>query len=584
MTLNKADIVRVDEAGGKNIRTFTDTNSRHNQGVAVVDAAGDHTGIAANPLHAQIATQAALGRSRVITSEEVLAFSANFSRWVDNRYFAREFLNVGGGGSPGFAVEKASQALFMDTGLASGTTCALRSHFSVPVVMGYGQTAIFRLRFSNISSPVADQKIRWGLGDQVDGVFIEWSGTDQKLRLVVYNTASEDVDVDGDAWDVPVEYNGGAGLLTLNPHTWSIVNDWVEHTVKVYLDGVLVHTAAPDQNNPLPGRSDLRLAVEATNEGNMGLATEVRLHGVAVFYEGSGSPWSGQDRYYACAPDYDLASASDAALLHLHFRESVSGDFSVANQRVAHIRKVRIDARGDTTGADTDWMRWSLRKSVVGASGAAAVKNAKQPIDPDTIYSGYTPTTQGWLSAALGSNPATFSGYGNNDDVVYKVTALGARGETTAGSFVTSSINVTSPAQSVLLTLTDPIPWATAYRIYREVNGSGNFHWIADVDAYRLNQNFFEDFGYAAVATTPPADNADHASFMEAQTWDDIEAPTGGNIIHSGYFDRRKSSVELMFDRGDLIMIPGETLAVVSTDQAAVDWKTNVTIEWEEVE
>lgn len=583
MSLSQDTITRQDEVGGKSLRTFK-TGSTHIPGVALVGSSGGHAGVQTNPIYTRLIAEAAQGRGRAIVSREVRVFSRTFAEQIDNRFFSTKVTNAGAA-SPAITIDSGTQAAKILAANGANIVASIQTQFAPPQIAGIGQSVVFRLRVGNVASSNTNERVRWGYGDTTDGVFVEWNGDTPTLRLVSFLSGAAVVNVDAGSWDTPVAYGG---LLLAAPQDWMIQHDWLGQTIKVYLDGTLVHTASyPTRTLPVTGVRDLFAKVECENVGTPSTNSAVYLHSMSIFYEGDNGPWSGADRYYASSYNFPITEPDEVCPLHLRAQANVTSDVTTANRRPAHIRRIRVSGYS-AANASTDWLLFQVRKGIIGAGTATVLPGVKKPVESDVLFSGLTPTIDGWISCSLSGSAANNSGYADNDLVRYKVTALGARGETDEGSFITSQLDVSSPAEGVTVQVAEPIPWARAYRVYREINTSGIYALVAEVDAWTFNRNGFVDDGYYGSAgdNPPGADTAEHASFMIARSYTAVSGYAAGNIIHQGIIDARQAQVELEFEKGELMVLPGESIGVVSISQksGSTSWVMNCDITWEEEE
>jgi hypothetical protein len=197
-----------------------------------------------------------------------------------------------------------------------------------------------------------------------------------------------------------------------------------------------------------------------------------------------------------------------------------------------------------------------------------------QPNNPDVEWTGHSsPFTASALTVT-----ATGTGYADGNTVKYKVTATGVYGETLPSS-ATVSLPVGTPKKQVNLAW-NPITYAEKYRIYREVNASGNFFRIAEV----ATLSFVDNAASASTDIPPTSNTAEGASFMES-----FEPPTAvnGGRVQALILDPGVAGIAisiagsfLNWERGDFVLKPGETMAVLVKLSASGD--VSVVVTWDE--
>lgn len=559
MTLTQDTIARIDETGGKSIRTYKDgVSNTHHQAVGLCDDKGKQSGVETNPIWAYIKT---LGVIDSVRSEgAVSVIQALFSRWWP-KGVTYELADQNGSFKPS-ATFDSSGGLLLSGGNQQHAKAAVRSLFGVPNIMGMGSIYGFSIRLTNISTAVGHQIKRWGVGDTTDGVFVEWIGTDNKLYLKVYHGGTAIVNVASENWTLPTTYDSGNGRLKESIQHWVFKIDWIHGHIQVLLDEVLVMnhqlsgSALKTMGRDTAGRLNVELQATAGAPVN---ANNLYIYGI---YALSLSPekWSGMASRVAGIGAVPFLANGTGNVLHLLFRPNrTANSVAVNNNRIARVSRITISHYATVGGLESlDAGHIRVIKGHYRSGGTKCDDDS--PRDIATVWNGLT-ATQGGVQAAIGTVAATLSGYADDDLVRYKITALGAQGETTPGTFLTSQIDVQSPAQVVDVTIQSPVPNVVAYNIYRQI-GTGTYQYIATVDAVVMARNGFKDIGYRADSTkTPPTSNdAEGESYMEAYAGVDNTNWAGGQVIESLAVAAGTHTID--YKDGELVLYPGETLSI----------------------
>lgn len=556
MSLTPGTITRTNEVGGDAIRTFSDGAAK-SQAVALIDDIGGQMGVSSNPIYA---IMKGLGFTSNAESGNIIGvFGETFERWVNNRTMTLELLNAGIGTTNPSITRASGGGLKLTAGDGSGAKVALRSRFAAPYIPGIGITIGFALKLTDVASGITNQITRFGIGDNINGINIEWSGTTSKVRLSAIRGGSESLSVDGDDWDTPVLYDGGAGLLKETIQHWVISYDYMTNRISIYLDGAIVHQITATVATPYMYHPSGRLMVEVENTAGTSNSNDTYVYGVYVLHSNRhGLFFQGLKRRFAFFNGVSVTDGADRNIFGLHFAPYKQlPDAQHFSRRAARIRRIELFAMNDTaTGSDSQHGLYAYLLKNPYLVGSTLTWNHEASVAPDTAWTGITTP----ITVAASVTSSTGSGYSAGQNVEYKVSALGPYGETVP-STASSSTSVGTPAKKMTVTIKTPIPHALAYNIYRQVGGAGGFKFVATVDVVTMEEYGFTDNAYTASSASPAGSTStDHDSFME--TYESPSTVQGGTKIR-GLFANVASPAVIQFADGELVLHPGETLALV---------------------
>lgn len=573
--LTPDSVLRVDEAGGKAIGTFKDLANKHYQGVALVDSNGTPIGTSASPISTALAGAGIQQRVETDPTLDVLAMT--FDKWWNNKMVVAEMWNAG-------AILPVS-SLAPGTGglvqVASGginSKAAVRTKFEVPQIPGLGMVFGFDILMTNLTTPVAGQKKRWGIGDQYNGIYLEWDGAGT-LTAVCYNNAVLTATIASTAWNIPVVASGGGLLKDFQIQHWLFKFDWAQQRLILVLDGQQVLDWRPVTSAPLTDVIGGRMMVEVLSTAAMS-SNYIQLVSMWCVRSGGSDRFSGLRRRRLHGIGIPIAASQNVCAFGMAFLPTVSISGQVVkNYRAARIRRIKIGAY-PTTGSVTDSlypMKVAILKNRQFTSAGIAKAIGEEPPTMN-IWTGQSAMTV----VATGTN-ASNAGYAAGNTVRYKIAAVGARGETIPFATLLAPVSVGTPAKSMAITFPMlPVPNAVAYKIYRQLNAAGNYVLIAWLDPILAHYDGFIDDGYLGHAASQPSvtEAAEHESFMYGYIW---PATVGTGVMVDGVLSAGAgtSTTDLQYADGSIMMHAGDTLCFIP-DPPVVAMALDVAVEWDE--
>ena len=575
--LTADSVVRNDEVGGKSIATYKDGANKHHQALVIVDPTGEPKGDSSRPL--SVAFKGVGLESNILTTGLAQVIRAGFDGVFNPKIVSLEVLNAGGMDVTDIKTCQ-SGGLAIDVSTAALTGVAVRTKFEVPYLSGIGCVVSFSCTLDNIASPVSGHENRFGIGDTDAGVFIEWTGSPGYLRLRTYIDGVVGVSILSSAWDTPVLYSGGSGLLKPGKiQRWTIRHDWATGRVIISLDGEQVHDYNPigTLTAPYAYYRNGKATFQITNGTIVGTANTAKLYSIEVLAPGASPFLSGLNIRSAAACEIPVLAATPGislGLIYQAFRD-IHG-VSYRNNRVARLKSIRVSGRPNT-GVATDSLYpipFTVYKNRELTSPLSPAYD-DTALDPQFVFAGITAP----IVATVQADSALLAGYASGDTVMYKVSAVGAYGETNVNTTASVSVNVGTPAKQIVITLATPIPNALAYGIYRRKNGSGNYELIGYADPVKMMQEGFTDVAYVsdAAITAPASSDAEQESFMISYVGPSMNAATGIQVC-AGVVSPGDDTV-LDFDDGEVLLYPGDTLAVY-IGSVGVNMMTNTVMTW----
>lgn len=503
--------------------------------------------------------ETAFGQLKV--AEENVINSANFAYQI-NPEDAQRYVE-----GPG-TFSYVNGALHMDAGTAIGRV-RIRSLRAMQYVAGVGVHAMISIACNDTGSAGCIRT--WGTMDTLglNGYYFQLNGT--TLQIVRLSNGSATT-VAAASWNI---------ISTITPdtnfHTWEVLYQWLGSGRIIFRrDGKDVHSIeyAGTSSSLSTQNPDMVPWIDIQNTSTQGADRYIDLGCYHLSHENSNSRQaiSLTSSSGTTAIPATLTSGTEVGFTAIQFRLT-KGAASIANQGIAVIKRITISAQGQApAGASASTMDITIRKNPLFGGSMAWTPN-HHANDPNAEWNSAVQ-----LVATVSGSSSTGAGYGTNVNLAYKITVLGAIGETIP-STASSTVSSGSPAKQINLTWS-PVTYAAGYNIYRQNAGAGNFVFIGTTTGLSFTDNAF----VASSAVPPGSSTAEGPSFMQAAS-----AISSGA---SGYTASTGRTVFIMrlvanmfwtqeFASGKLVLYPGESLLVAALPNAA-GLSGSAIVEWEE--
>lgn len=480
----------------------------------------------------------------VRTTHDQVFLDVNFSSGLISPHVHQELY----GSTSALSVVNAK--LRVSSGTAVGAARA-RSRAAEAYVGGVGVVGHISVILGDTGS--AGNVREWGMmsPDGVNGYFFRLNGTTLEA---VRRSNGADTAVAAASWNIDNTITPDT-----NGHIWSIHYQWLGVGRIVFgRDGRDVHTieyagtsAELSSRNPNMG-----VWLRSTNTSTQGGARYLEVGCFSLQMESPTSRDRMVTRYRMATDSVAVTTGGYRSILGLRFRPTKSG---AANMRTARVRRVAF--------ASTNTVLWRIRKNAQLSGVTPTGDNLIQ--NPDTEWSGHTNP----LTRTLSGTNATGTGYADGNTVAYRITAVGPLGETLPAT-ATATLAVGTPRKQVLVEW-NPITFAASYRVYRQLNGAGNFELVGTTSSL----SFTDDAYTAQTGVVPPgANTTDGESFMER--WDGTSVVANGGRTILSLPAGADSFVNADGDSEEYLLLPGETLIIEVDPNTSTS--VSVIVEWDE--